>query len=163
SSLSPTCGFTREIITRCLPTQAPFWPVPAVRVYSPLSSVLPTEPGAASAVPSAATGWKLTVAPTSGWPFRVTFPETRPNCRPPRRGSDLRAATAQRQAERQAERQASAHGIISSRQAKPQFLKVWNDLAAGDGGQGGEDAHVDAGADGPDVAVGEHELDAAWV
>src|SRR5262249_28864006 len=76
ASPSPACSETRVIITRCLPTCAPFSPVLHVRVYIPFASVLPTEPGPGAMSRPSAIGWKLTGAPTSGLLLRVTLPDT---------------------------------------------------------------------------------------
>src|SRR5262249_43164551 len=58
------------------PTRAPFRFELTLRVNSPLSLVVPTEPGPASLVPSLGMGLKATRALANGLPFRVTLPET---------------------------------------------------------------------------------------
>jgi hypothetical protein len=66
------------IVTVCGPTRAPSWSGSTSRSrYRPSVSVRPTEPAAGRMVESGScTGWKVTVAPDSGWPSSVTRPET---------------------------------------------------------------------------------------
>src|SRR5216683_1151505 len=75
-SRSPTCASKAEILTWWVPTKAPFFPELDVSVNSSFSLVLPAEPSPLSMEPGLPTGWNITWALLSGFPFNVTFPAT---------------------------------------------------------------------------------------
>src|SRR5206468_3163101 len=70
----------------------------ASREYSPLSLVLPVEPGPASIAPFGALGTKLTVASDNGLPLRVTLPETGAKRDPPQPSANTTARPSRKHA-----------------------------------------------------------------
>src|SRR5262249_38325410 len=77
ASPSPISARCSEMVTLCLPTTAPGCPVVGSSIYSPFSLVMPLDArGASMESLSRSTGVKLPVAPSRGFPFIFTTPET---------------------------------------------------------------------------------------
>src|SRR5262249_3217992 len=104
-------------------------------------------------------GWKLTRAPSRGWPSRVTLPETVPTWRP----SPHPRARPVRHNRSSRNRMAHLPGGKSAAARAGSIVRGRERLAAVDRGPGQEAVHVDAVADDRDVAVAQDEIDAAGV